>query len=440
MNSRYENLLKQSEVDYLTGLGNRRKFYKTLDQKVDESIRSTSKFSLLFIDLDLFKEVNDSFGHATGDLLLGVAAKRICRCIDNEKDFVARIGGDEFIVILSDMYHKKQLNQVAECIRSSLSQLFNIDDKGILVTVSIGITRFPQDAKTTKNLVISGDQAMYHAKKSGRNCYSYFDMNMYIENQYKTNLIRDIRVAIEENQFILHYQPIVDFSNNAIKKVEALIRWKHPERGFVSPADFIPFAEEAGLINSIGNWAFKKAIDDTVSICNQFDKDFQVTINTSPLQYRKNGMNVATWSEYMTACGLSGKNIVVEITEGILMESSQSVTSNLYKLRDQNIDIAIDDFGTGYSSLSYLKKYQVDFLKIDKSFIINMTNDSDTSLVRTIIVMAQKLDIKVIAEGIETETQKDILIAAGCDYGQGFYFSKALSKDDLVTFLHNWES
>ena len=441
LNKTQKALQRQSEVDYLTGLGNRRKFYTYLDNKINKKDATEQPFSLLFLDLDLFKEVNDSLGHAIGDLLLGIAGKRIKNCIDEKKDFVARVGGDEFIIVLSNTSDTKAVDQIAENIRTSMSEPFDINGNEILVTTSIGITRFPKDAISTKELVINGDQAMYFSKKQGRNCYSYFDKQMYAENQYKANLIRDLRTAIKEKQFELHYQPIINFATHSVTKVEALIRWNHPERGYVSPAEFIPLAEEAGLINIIGDWAFKLAVKDTVLIRDKFFQDFQVTINTSPLQYRKNGMNVKRWAEYISAHGLSGKNIVVEITEGILMESSPSVKNNLYQLRDQNIDIAIDDFGTGYSSLSYLKKFHVDFLKIDQSFIKNMTSDQDDiSLVRAIIVMAHRLGIKVIAEGIETQAQMKILMEAGCNYGQGFYFSKAVSKDKLIDFLNAWET
>ena len=436
-----ETLQHQSEIDYLTGLGNRRKFNSHLENIIQLNHSRQKPFSLFFLDLDLFKEVNDSLGHAIGDLLLVLASKRISTCVREYDGFVARVGGDEFIIILSEIESKNTLDEIVGCILSSLNQPFFIEGNEILITASIGITRFPQDADNAKQLIINSDQAMYHSKKIGRNCYSYFDKFMFTENQYKASLIRDLRTATNEEKFKLHYQPIIDFSNNKITKAEALIRWNHPERGFVSPAEFIPLAEESGQINTIGDWTFKEAIDDTVLICNEHYHDFQMTINTSPLQYRKNGMDVPFWCKYMDARGLSGKNIVVEITEGILMESSQSVINNLFKLRDQNINIAIDDFGTGYSSLSYLKKFDVDFLKIDQSFIKNMTTEpNDIALVQAIIVMAHQLGIKVIAEGIETEEQRNILVDAGCDYGQGFYFSKALELKDLLVFLDDWKN
>ncbi len=435
-----EALKKQSEIDDLTGLWNRRKFNQHLEQKATDNKNFSEPFSLLFLDLDSFKEVNDSLSHEIGDLLLSESSQRINKCVASFNGFVARIGGDEFVIILSKVYKKETLNRVAECIRFNISKPFYLNTNEINITCSIGITRYPKDATTAKQLVINADQAMYQSKKKGRDCYSYFNMLMFTEGQYKANLLRDIRKACNNKQFMLYYQPIIDFSTNTVTKAEALIRWNHPTRGFVSPAEFIPLAEESGLINTIGDWIFKKAIDDTLTICEQFNQDFQMTVNTSPLQYRSNGMDVSSWTNYLKSKGLSGKNLVVEITEGILMETSKSVINNLLQLSDENIDIAIDDFGTGYSSLSYLKKFDVDFLKIDQSFIKNMTTTpNDIALVQAIIVMAHQLGIKVIAEGIETQAQKQILMDAGCDYGQGFYFSKALSQKDILIFLEEWE-
>ncbi len=435
-----DELIQQSEIDYLTGLGNRRKFYRYLEEKIEENNCLSKSFSLLFLDLDLFKEVNDSLGHEAGDLLLKQASKRIVKCVKAFNGFVARIGGDEFIIILSSIHQKATLNIIAECIRSRLNAPFYIKENEIFITTSIGITRFPKDAVTARQLVINGDQAMYQSKKMGRNYFSYFNEQMFADNQYKSNLIRDLHKAHQNQEFELHYQPIIDLSDNTVCKAEALIRWSHPQRGSVSPAEFIPLAEEGGLINGIGDWIFKQAIDDTVDLCRQYRNDFQMTINTSPLQFRRNGMDVSKWFDYLDSLGLSGNNIVVEITEGILMETSPAVRNNLLKIRDKNIDIAIDDFGTGYSSLSYLKKFNVDYLKIDQSFIKNMTTEpDDITLVRAIIVMAHRLGIKVVAEGIETERQKMILVDAGCDYGQGFYFAKGLSKTELLAFLAKGE-
>lgn len=430
---------KQSEVDFLTGLGNRRQFYKYLENVISRSKVTRSEFTVIFLDLDLFKEVNDSLGHAIGDLLLVEASRRLIDCVPETLGGVFRIGGDEFMLILPNVSDKKTIEKSIACINSNLNKTFEINGNAISITTSIGITRFPNDASKAKELVINGDQAMYASKKKGRNCYSYFDKRMFQEAQHKASLIRDMRLALEANEFTLHYQPIINLSDNSITKAEALIRWHHPTRGLVSPAEFIPLAEEAGLINQIGEWVFRTAIDHTVEIQKQLDQTFQMSINTSPLQYRNNGIDVTIWFEYIQSCGLTGENIIVEITEGVLMEARESVINRLFQLRDLKVGVAIDDFGTGYSSLSYLRKFDIDFLKIDQSFVRNLTEGSDDLvLVQAIVVMAHQLGIKVVAEGVETKIQNDILVEAGCDYGQGFYFSRGLEGDAFLSLLDNW--
>ncbi len=431
-----ELIITQSEIDHLTGLANRRKFYSILDLQ----IKSKNAFTLFFLDIDLFKEVNDSLGHAVGDKLLVEAASRIKMCI-RDSDTIARLGGDEFMVILPLITDTNKIENIASNIKTSLSKPFTIQNNLINITTSIGITRYPNDANNAEQLVINSDQAMYHSKKKGRNRYSYFDHTMQSDLHNKNSLINDLKLALEKQQFELHYQPIIKLDNNKITKAEALIRWKHPSRGFVSPERFIPLAEEIGLINDIGEWVFLEAVVETVEVVKNHHNDFQMSINTSPLQYRKNGMNISNWFNQLHAYGLTGRNLVLEITEGILMESSEAVKQNLLQLKDLNIEVAIDDFGTGYSSLSYLKKFDIDYLKIDKSFIQNLTEDSDDiALVQAIIMMAHKLGCKVIAEGIETENQRTILADAGCDYGQGYYFSKPVNATHFHQLLENWDS
>lgn len=429
-----------SEIDYLTGLGNRRKFYQTLNSKITQCDNQGNPFTLFFLDLDRFKEVNDSLGHAVGDLLLVEASQRILASI-GEAGLVSRIGGDEFMVILPELTNNKEIEQYADCIRRRLNDPFTIEGNEINITTSIGITCYPNDANDAEQLVINGDQAMYASKKKGRNCYTYFNKKMTEEAQYKACLCRNLRTAISEKQFTLHYQPIVDLATNRINKAEALIRWDHPERGLVSPAEFIPLAEEAGLINEIGEWTFKKAIDHTADIQKRFNMHFQMTINTSPLQYRSNGLDIASWYKYMSSQGLTGDNLIVEITEGVLMEASETVKNTLFQLRDRKVGVAIDDFGTGYSSLAYLKKFDIDYLKIDRTFVKNLSVGSDDAvLIQAIIMMAHQLGLKVVAEGIETAAQRDILIEAGCDFGQGYYYSKPIEAAAFIDLLENWDN
>ncbi len=432
-----EEMKKQSEVDSLTGLGNRRNFYSYLNKIIDST--EGRQFTLIFIDLDLFKEVNDTLGHRVGDLLLVDVAKRLIRCIPHDSACVARIGGDEFMVILPDVKDKFAIEEIIQKIKAELNNTFIIQENVMTVTASIGITRYPSDANDAEQLVINSDQAMYASKKKGRNCHSYFNKEMYEEIQYKNQLTLDLRQAVTKKQFILHYQPIVDLKDNSIKKAEALIRWNHPNRGLVSPLEFIPLAEEIGIINEVGNWVFEEAIEFTTKIQRESSQSFQMTINTSPVQYGKNGMDVPSWFEYLGRFGLSGENIIVEITEGVLMETRESVVDRLFQLRDLKVGVAIDDFGTGYSSLSYLKKFDIDYLKIDQSFVKNLTKGSDDDiLIQAIVVMAHQLGVKVVAEGVETELQKELLVASGCDFAQGYFFSKPLDDSAFLAFHKNW--
>ena len=282
----------QSEIDSLTGIGNRRKFYNYLDEIIIRSEERNSGFTLFFLDLDLFKEVNDVFGHAIGDLLLVEVSKRLTACVDNDLGCVSRIGGDEFMVILPDVTDKATIEETIKCVQVELDRVFNIKGNVINITTSIGVTRYPHDSKDAEQLIINSDQAMYASKKKGRNCHSYFDKKMFEETRYKCKLTSDLRQAVSKDQFTLHYQPIIDLKNKTITKAEALIRWNHPERGLVSPLEFIPLAEEAGIINEIGDWVFKSAIDHTAKIQERSEQNFQMTINTSPVQYTKNGMDV----------------------------------------------------------------------------------------------------------------------------------------------------
>ncbi|MEH6456332.1 MAG: EAL domain-containing protein [Cocleimonas sp.] len=435
-----QTLIKlEAEQDHLTGLGNRRKFYQLLEEEIQKAEKTGDSFYLLQLDFDSFKEINDNFGHSVGDLLIVEAAKRINNYLSTN-DIVTRLSGDEFMLIISNSTNKNNIELCAEKIKTSMSNTFYLDENEVHTSVSIGITVYPHDATSSEQLVNNVDQATFHSKKLGKNRFSHFTSSMKNEIILRNNMIKDLRLAIKENQFELHYQPIIDIATNKITKAEALIRWNHPTRGLVSPDSFIPLAEETGLIIEIGEWVFKKSVEDTVKIKKLLNTDFQMSINTSPLQYGKNGMNVSDWFSHIITSGLSGKNIALEITESVLMESSDSIKNKLYNLRDLDVQISIDDFGTGYSSLSYLKKFDIDYLKIDRSFVQNLCEDSDDLvLIQAIIIMAHKLGCKVIAEGIENETQLAMLAKEGCDYGQGYYFAKPLASNEFMRLLKHWE-
>ncbi|MFW5447075.1 MAG: EAL domain-containing protein, partial [Methylophagaceae bacterium] len=375
--------LKQAYYDTLTSLPNRTMFHDRLGQEIRKSNRSNKPLALFFLDLDKFKDVNDTFGHPVGDKLLIEAAKRITDCV-RDTDTVARLGGDEFTVILPDLDDIHGIERTASKIIKSLSQQFQLDNNIIYISASIGITLYPNDASNVNDLLKNADQAMYFAKDSGRSRFSYFTRQMQESSLERFNLTNDLRVALAKNQLELYYQPIIYLPTGRIHKAEALLRWKHPERGMVSPAEFIPLAEDSGLINEIGDWVFQQATQQVKSY-QQYDADFQVSINVSPAQFREEH----NWSSVITQEYFAGSNVVIEITEGLLMEDNELIAEQLLNFRDAGIQVAIDDFGTGYSSLSYLNKFDIDYLKIDQSFIRNLAeNSSEMVLSEAIIVMA----------------------------------------------------
>lgn len=429
-----EKIWRQANFDSLTQLPNRDMFADRLKQEMKAAYRDNQLLAVLFLDLDRFKEINDSFGHDQGDLLLIETARRITACL-REEDTVARLSGDEFTVILANLKDHFSIERIAQNILNELNKPFNLKNGLGYVSASIGIAYYPDDANDTYDLIKHADQAMYYAKNAGRNCISYFTKSMQELTQQRHNLLRDLRGALAKQQFELYYQPIVDLSTDAIYKAEALIRWNHPLRGMVSPAEFIPLAEESGLINEIGDWVFKQAVQQLKCWQKHYRDDFQISINKSPVQFRTT-KNHQDWLDYLNQVEVLGKSIIIEITESLLMDTEDKIIKQLLQFRDVGIQVAIDDFGTGYSALAYIKKFHIDYLKIDKSFTCNlMQGSSDMILCEAIIAMAHKLELKVIAEGVETEAQSELLKTAGCDYGQGYLYSKPLPTQAFEAFL-----
>ncbi|MDX8125814.1 EAL domain-containing protein [Methylomonas sp. OY6] len=422
---------QQANFDPLTQLPNRRMFYDRLSQEIKKAHREHKRLALLFIDLDLFKEVNDTLGHDMGDELLQIAAQRILTSV-RETDTVARLGGDEFTVILSDVGDPDNAERIAGKLLHKMTECFQLGNEIAYISTSIGIAFFPDDADNLKSLLKHADQAMYAAKRQGRNQYCFFIPTMQESAQARLRLSNDLRQALAGQQFYLCYQPIVELATNTVRKAEALIRWQHPTRGLINPADFIPIAEETGLISSIGNWIFQEAAEQTSRWRQSIHEKFQISINKSPVQFRNERDSHRDWLDTLEALSLSGQSVVIEITEGLLLDANSSVAEQLLSFRDAGIQVSLDDFGTGYSSLSYLKKFDIDYLKIDQSFVRNLAVGSDDmALCEAIIVMAHKLGIKVIAEGIETSSQRDLLTAAGCDFGQGYLFAKPLQAQEF---------
>ena len=426
---------QQAHFDALTGLPNRNMLRDRLEHDLKKSRRDSLQLALLFIDLDHFKEVNDTLGHDSGDLLLIEAARRIRDCV-RDSDTVARMGGDEFTVILTEVLDATSMERILQKILHALEAVFQLGDELVFVSASIGITMYPLDATEIEDLFKNADQALYVAKGAGRNRFSFFTPALQEAAQTRARLANDLRAGLTGQQFRVVYQPIVELATGAIHKAEALIRWHHPTRGLVSPADFIPIAEASGLIVDIGDWVFQQAAHQVKAWRASLDSRFQISVNKSPVQFHQRGGTHAPWDRQLQTMGLPGESIVVEITEGLLLDTSSSVADQLLELRDAGIQVSLDDFGTGYSSLSYLQKFDIDFIKIDQSFVRHLIAAStDLALCKAIIVMAHELGIKVIAEGVETTLQRDLLAAAGCDYAQGYLFARPMSAPDFEAFL-----
>lgn len=427
-----ETILRHANYDPLTNLPNRRMFYEKLEREIVRSDHLDTSFALLFIDLDHFKNVNDTLGHGQGDRVLVEVTKRINRHLQGN-DTLARIGGDEFTVLLPNFDSFAELEQLMEDIINDLSQSFIIDLNKVYISASIGVSIFPTDSKKASELLKHADQAMYLAKVSGRSCYRYFIKSMQEEAEKRHTVIHDLHEAlkINEDQFVVFYQPIVDLQTEKVIKAEVLVRWNHPTKGLIFPDEFIAFAEESGLIVNIGDIVYKKALLQLKDWQEKYNTDLQVSINISPMELKQSS-KPSEWIDLISKLGLTSKSCAIEITENIFMCNIDNTEKKISQLRQNGIEISLDDFGTGYSSLSYLQQFQIDYLKIDKSFVNGLTQYSQKlDLCEAMISMAHKLNIKVIAEGIETEEQKLLLKDIKCDFGQGYYFSKPISATEF---------
>ncbi|HWU84496.1 MAG TPA: EAL domain-containing protein, partial [Rhodocyclaceae bacterium] len=424
----------QANNDALTNLPNRRLFRDRLAQDIARAQRARQQIALLFIDLDHFKQVNDVLGHDAGDALLIEASQRIRACV-RDSDTVARLGGDEFTVILYGGDCVNVAERVCEQMLASLTQPFQLGKEKAYISASIGITLFPDDTDNLEDLLKNADQAMYAAKEIGRNGYSWFTAELQQAAQARHALANDLRNALPNGELELYFQPIIDLESEQPLKAEALLRWCHPVRGLVSPDEFIPLAEEIGLIADIGDWVLAEALRQAQTWPEVNGQAVRLSVNKSPRQFAAQDC-AERWLACIAASGFEPARIVFEITEGMIIEDRHSVSDKLQRLRDAGIRIAIDDFGTGYSSLSYLKKFPIDFLKIDRSFVRDVETDtSDRALCEAVITIAGLLGMQVVAEGVETPAQRDFLFNVGCDYGQGYLFSPPLSAWDFVEYL-----
>ena len=421
-----ELIWQQANFDTLTGLPNRHMFMDRLKNETIKADRNGAFLALLFIDLDHFKEINDTHGHAMGDLVLVEATRRIASCV-RATDTLARLGGDEFTVILSGLDHVGSVDRIARSIISMLALPFDLSGEKAYLSASIGIALYPPDAHDLNDLVARADQAMYASKNGGRNRFAYFTPDLEEAAQTRQTICADLRAAIAAQQFEILYQPIVSLQTGAVHKAEALLRWRHPTRGLLAPAEFIPFAESNGLIVEIGDWVFREAARQAHDWQQTIDPHFQVSVNKSPVQFRRDVSLYDGWLQCLETLGLPTNSIVIEITESVLMDGVEKVIERLRQYRTMGLQVSLDDFGTGYSSLSHLKRFDIDYVKIDQSFIATLEDDAgDLALCEAIIVMAHKLGLKVVAEGVETKVQRALLIDAGCDYAQGFIFAKPM--------------
>ncbi|MCG7954583.1 MAG: EAL domain-containing protein [Candidatus Thiodiazotropha endolucinida] len=434
-----DQIWQQANFDSLTGLSNRNLFLDRLDHALAYAQRQQTMVALLFIDLDRFKYVNDALGHATGDQLLQEAARRLRLCV-REMDTVSRLGGDEFTVILPAISDGQSVARVAASILSELSRPFDLAAQETHVSASIGITIYPQDGSDSGMLLQNADTAMYQAKEDGRNTYRFFTWEMNREAEGRISMGAALRNAIRNEEFLLHYQPIVDIADGQIVGAEALIRWESPERGRVRPDEFIPVAEESGLIVPIGDWVLQQAALD-LKLWDQMGLKMELlSVNVSTVQFQYEGF-LEKMADLLKANQHLSSRLFLEITESVFLNEHREPGVRLGELRKQGIRISIDDFGTGYSSLSYLKRFPVDKIKIDRSFVRDVTTDpEDAALCEAIIAMAHHLGLMVVAEGVETLAQWQFLRNSGCDYAQGYYFSQPMAVRGFTDYLEKQQN
>lgn len=432
-----EALLRNAFRDSLTGLPNRALFVDHLKLAINRTQRLEGHiYTVLFIDLDRFKLINDSLGHMVGDQLLITIARKLEQCL-RPGDTIARVGGDEFTVLLEDLTDESEAISIANRIQKDLSTPFLIDGREVFTTVSIGVAPSSPGYDDPSAILRDADTAMYRAKVLGKNRYEIFDKAMHEVAVDLLQMETDLRHALARREFFIQYQPIVSLDNFSLRGFEALVRWRHPERGLISPLDFIPVAEDTGQILGIGYWVLSEACRQMNQWQSQFhiEKPLFISVNLSGRQFTQPDL-VDQIKSVLTETGINPRCLKLEITESMVMENVETTTKMLYQLRDLGVQLSIDDFGTGYSSLSYLHRFPIDTLKIDRSFVIKMIdNNENIEIVRTIIILAQNLGMDVIAEGVETKEQLSRLRELKCENGQGYYFSKPLEKTEAENLL-----
>jgi diguanylate cyclase (GGDEF)-like protein len=435
-----KQLIEDALHDALTGLPNRALLMERIEFAIQHAKRYPDYlYGLLFIDLDRFKAINDSLGHLMGDRLLITVANLLKECV-RENDIVARLGGDEFVILLDGIQSLQDATRIGDRIQAKLSSPFNFDNQTVFTSASIGIVISSPEYQHSAHLLRDADIAMYRAKEKGKARYQVFDRVMYDETLKIVNLENNLRLALERQEFVLHYQPIISLADNELVGFEALIRWQHPEKGFISPVEFIPIAEDTGLILAIGEWLLHEACQQMCRWQEQFPSlpqinSLKMSVNVASQQLQEPEF-IQKLDRVLEATGLDGRCLRLEITESVLIEPGGTIQDTLQQIRNRNIKLSIDDFGTGYSSLSYLSRFPIDNLKIDRSFVSRMTSDTENyEIVRTIITLAKTLGMDAISEGVENTQQLDRLKTLGCEFGQGYLFAKPLNPRAVESML-----
>ncbi|MBW2275057.1 MAG: EAL domain-containing protein [Deltaproteobacteria bacterium] len=431
-----------ANYDDLTALPNRQRLKERLSEALVEARRNDAMLALLILDLDRFKEINDSLGHGAGDLVLKQVAERLGQCVRssdsvarpdsaNSAHMLSRQGGDEFTILLDKINSAYDASRVCSRILTALEEPFQINGHDVVVGASIGIAVYPHDGDDGETLIKHADTAMYHAKQAGRNDYEYFSDSMKKEALHKLTVEGDLRKAIERNEFVLHYQPKVSSKDGKVCGLEALVRWEHPEQGRIPPDAFIPVAEETGLIVPIGDWVIRAACSQMRAWRDAGLPPVPVAVNVSSRQFRKCNL-LETVAESLAEAGLSPRNLVIEVTESIMLQHEEQAVRALTRLKDLGVRVALDDFGTGYSALGYLRRLPLDSIKIDRCFVSELgQNEQSASIVEAVIAMAHGLGLEVVGEGVETEEQAEFLRSHDCDELQGYLFGAPVAGDAI---------
>ena len=423
-----------AHYDGLTDLPNRMLLHDRLGQAIEAARRQGRRFAVLFMDLDRFKHINDSLGHGVGDQLLKSVSQRLVECV-RQSDTVSRQGGDEFVLLLPEVEHAEDAAQSAQKILAALALPHRVGNQDLHISVSIGISVYPDDGDSVEALLQSADTAMYYAKESGRNNFKFFEQDMNARAVERQTIEAHLRLALLRHELVLHYQPKIDLASGAIVGAEALIRWQHPQRGLLQPQEFVPIAEDCGLIRPVGRWVLHQACLQAQAWLQASLPPITMAVNTSALEFRAGDFLENLRTTLAQTC-FDPRNLEIELTESVLIRDAESSETLLHEIARLGVKLAIDDFGTGYSSLSYLKLFPIDTLKIDKSFVNQMSsNADDVSIVNAVVSMGKSLRKRIVAEGVESAEQYACLLALRCDEGQGYYFGRPVTADVFASML-----